>query len=91
MTVAALQSELLDTLLARRARHGDLDRLGPAFQRGAAALVRSPWLLNTSTDRAWQETALPLFPSFVGAVTVPGSWAGAPAVIASPADAGGPP
>ncbi|MFJ6770691.1 FAD-dependent oxidoreductase [Kitasatospora sp. NPDC091257] len=60
MTVAALQSRLLDNHLTRHARTGRLDGLGPAFQRGAAAQVRSPWLLNTATDRAWQDTTMPL-------------------------------
>ncbi|QMU73516.1 NAD(P)-binding protein [Streptacidiphilus sp. P02-A3a] len=60
MTVAALQSRLLDSRLTRRAASGRLDGLGPAFQRGAAALVRGPWLLSTATDRAWQDTAIPL-------------------------------
>ena len=60
MTVAALQSRLLDSQLTRRAGSGRLDGLGPAFQRGAAALVRGPWLLSTATDRAWQDTAVPL-------------------------------
>ncbi|MBV6699943.1 hypothetical protein KV557_23045 [Kitasatospora aureofaciens] len=45
----------------------------PAFQRGAADLVRSPWLVSTSTDRAWQDTDLPLSSriatGFLGAVT----------------------
>ncbi|MFJ2189829.1 FAD-dependent oxidoreductase [Kitasatospora sp. NPDC087861] len=73
MTVAALQSKLLDALLTRHARRGEPDRLGPTFQRGAAALVRSPWLVSTSTDRAWQDTAMPLSSriatGFMGAVT----------------------
>ncbi|MFF1796479.1 FAD-dependent oxidoreductase [Kitasatospora sp. NPDC058263] len=73
MTVAALQSALLDDLLSRHAQRRGLDRLGPAFQRGAAALVRSPWLLNTSTDRGWQDTGMPvtsrIATGFLGALT----------------------
>lgn len=69
MTVAAQQCHLLNTLLTRHAAQAGsgqeqeasrLDSLGPRFQRQAAALVRGPWLLNTSADRAWQDTAAPL-------------------------------
>ncbi|MEU6956612.1 FAD-dependent monooxygenase [Streptomyces sp. NPDC045714] len=67
MTVAARQATLLDSLLTRHAHTartkgtpGALDRLGPAFQRQAAALARGPWLLNTSADRAWQPATAPL-------------------------------
>ncbi|MFC5662567.1 FAD-dependent oxidoreductase [Kitasatospora misakiensis] len=70
MTVAALQAGLLDTLLTR---HGAMDSLGPTFQRGAAALVRSAWLVSTSTDRLWQGADLPLTSrlgtAFMGALT----------------------
>ncbi|MER5862828.1 FAD-dependent monooxygenase [Kitasatospora sp. NPDC002040] len=59
MTVAALQSTTLDTLLAGR-RPGQPPDVGPAFQRAAAALVRAPWLLNTSADRAWDTQDTPL-------------------------------
>jgi 2-polyprenyl-6-methoxyphenol hydroxylase-like FAD-dependent oxidoreductase len=67
MTVAAQQAAFLDTLLTRHTQTtrtkgtpSTLDRLGPAFQRRAAALARGPWLLNTSADRAWQPTTAPL-------------------------------
>ncbi|MEU9097331.1 NAD-binding protein [Streptomyces sp. NPDC048361] len=67
MTVAAQQAKLLDALLAQQAQtthttgtRSALDRLGPTFQRRAAALTRGPWLLNTSADRAWQPHAAPL-------------------------------
>ncbi|MBD0693572.1 FAD-dependent oxidoreductase [Streptomyces sp. CBMA123] len=73
MTVAALQSALLDTLLSQHTLRVDLDRLGPTFQRGAAALVRNPWLLNISTDQGWQDTGMPLTSriatGFLGALT----------------------
>ncbi|GAA0346309.1 monooxygenase [Streptomyces blastmyceticus] len=67
MTVAAQQAKLLDTLLTQKAQTNrikgapsTLDRLGPVFQRRAAALTRGPWLLNTSADRAWQPQTAPL-------------------------------
>ncbi|OXM43068.1 hypothetical protein [Amycolatopsis alba] len=44
MTVAALQG----ALLTRHAERGDLDKLGPAFQRGAATIVGIPWRVSTS-------------------------------------------
>ncbi|WP_331732915.1 hypothetical protein OG592_42695 (plasmid) [Streptomyces avidinii] len=64
MTVATEQAALLDTLLTHASSGPDptraVNRLAPAFQRRAAALVRGPWPLNTSTDRAWQPTRAPL-------------------------------
>ncbi|MFE9687487.1 NAD(P)/FAD-dependent oxidoreductase [Streptomyces sp. NPDC006285] len=72
MTVAALQAALLDTLLTRHAERGNLDKLGRAFQRGAAALIRSPWMVSTSTDRAWEDNptlSSRIAASLFGAVT----------------------
>ncbi|WP_225859546.1 FAD-dependent oxidoreductase [Streptomyces albicerus] len=60
MTVAALQAALLSTLLDRYAETGRPAHLGPAFQQGAARLVRGPWLLSTSADRAWAAERAPL-------------------------------
>ncbi len=60
LTIAAMQSELLDSLLSAYAHDGRADRLGPRFQREAARLVRGAWLLNTSADRGWQGPATPL-------------------------------
>lgn len=54
LTVAALEAELLARLLReRRAGTRDLDGLSRAYQRAAAALIKVPWTLATSSDLMW--------------------------------------
>jgi 2-polyprenyl-6-methoxyphenol hydroxylase-like FAD-dependent oxidoreductase len=46
MTVAALEAQLLDRLLAR----GEAEELPRAFYRGAARLIDGPWGMSTGAD-----------------------------------------
>jgi hypothetical protein len=53
MTVAATEAMILNDLLDRRRRSGDLSGLARKFQRRAARIIRQPWLMATSADLAW--------------------------------------
>lgn len=53
MTIAAVQAQALSQLLAQSRSSADDPRFARAFQRRAAAAVRIPWLLATSSDIGW--------------------------------------
>ncbi|MEU3462925.1 NAD(P)-binding protein [Streptomyces sp. NPDC006733] len=51
MTVAALEAEILDQLLAKGTGLGNLER---RFQRAAVSAIRVPWQLAAYSDTGWQ-------------------------------------
>ncbi|MFD0278985.1 FAD-dependent oxidoreductase [Kitasatospora sp. NPDC127111] len=53
LTVAALEADLLRTMLARRRPAEGLDGLARAYQKRVARLLLPPWTLSTNSDLMW--------------------------------------
>lgn len=65
LTVAALEAELLDRLLAARGRRRQgLDGLSRRFQRGVARIVQVPWTMSCNSDLMWNAHRQPLSARF---------------------------
>ena len=58
MTTAAIETVLLDTLLARYRKTGDFTGLAPEFQRRLARSNSTPWMLATGEDLRYSKTGV---------------------------------
>jgi 2-polyprenyl-6-methoxyphenol hydroxylase-like FAD-dependent oxidoreductase len=58
MTTAAIEAVLLDALLARYRKTGDLTGLAPEFQRRLARANSTPWMLATGEDLRYSKTGV---------------------------------
>ncbi|MGW0586078.1 NAD(P)/FAD-dependent oxidoreductase, partial [Streptomyces sp. NPDC002920] len=59
LTVAAMEAELLQGMLARCAGSGRLDGLAAGFQKKVGRLVLGPWTLSTNSDLMWNPERQP--------------------------------
>jgi flavin-dependent dehydrogenase len=59
MTISAIQAKLMQNLLEERHPDAGLAELGHRFQRRAARVLRTPWIMATSADRAWDPAHVP--------------------------------
>ncbi|MGV9270633.1 FAD-dependent oxidoreductase [Kitasatospora sp. NPDC003701] len=61
LTVAALEAQLLDGMLAARRAAGEgLDGLGRGYQRRVARLLLVPWTLSSNSDLMWNPHERPV-------------------------------
>ncbi|MEU9523301.1 FAD-dependent monooxygenase [Streptomyces sp. NPDC048224] len=60
LTVAAMEAELLQDMLARRRTSGLLDGLAAGLQKKLGRLVLGPWTLSTNSDLMWNPHGQPL-------------------------------
>ncbi|MEU1408171.1 FAD-dependent monooxygenase [Streptomyces sp. NPDC005728] len=64
LTVAAMEAELLQGMLARRRSSGQLDGLAGEFQKKVGRLLLGPWTLSTNSDLMWNPDGQPLAARF---------------------------
>ncbi|MGW2426608.1 FAD-dependent oxidoreductase [Streptomyces sp. NPDC001709] len=64
LTVAAMEAEVLQGMLARRSASGHLDGLAAGFQKKVGRLVFGPWTLSTGCDLMWHPESQPLAARF---------------------------
>ncbi|MEU4925646.1 FAD-dependent monooxygenase [Streptomyces yokosukanensis] len=64
MTVAAMEAELLQTMLEQCRASGRLDGLARGFQKKVGRLVLGPWTLSTNSDLMWSPKGQPLAARF---------------------------
>ncbi|EST34878.1 hypothetical protein M878_08420 [Streptomyces roseochromogenus subsp. oscitans DS 12.976] len=64
LTMAAVEAEVLQGMLARRGASGQLDGLAAGFQKKVGRLVLGPWTLSTNCDLMWNPEGQPLAARF---------------------------
>ncbi|OIJ98514.1 hypothetical protein BIV23_29625 [Streptomyces monashensis] len=64
LTVAAMEAELLQSMLERRSAAGRLDGLAGGFQKKVGRLLLGPWTLSTNSDLMWSPKGQPLAARF---------------------------
>ncbi|MGW7379111.1 FAD-dependent oxidoreductase [Streptomyces sp. NPDC054794] len=64
LTVAAMEAELLQGMLARAGASARLDGLARDFQKKLGRLLMGPWTLSTNSDLMWTPSGQPLAARF---------------------------
>ncbi|WP_159050356.1 FAD-dependent oxidoreductase [Streptomyces cellostaticus] len=64
LTVAAMEAELLQGMLARHSASARLDGLAGGFQKKVGRLLLGPWTLSTNSDLMWNPEGQPLAARF---------------------------